>query len=122
MFDPIEVLKEFVRHQSVSTDPAFADGMRGAQEHISATIRGLGFEVEVVRTPKHPVILAHRGGDPAWPHVIIYGHYDVQPADPLNLWTTPPFEPQVRDEKIFARGSCDDKGLFYMHIKAFELM
>jgi acetylornithine deacetylase/succinyl-diaminopimelate desuccinylase-like protein len=54
--------------------------------------------------------------------VLVYGHYDVQPPDPLELWKTPPFEPTVRDEKIYARGSCDDKGQFYMHVKAFELM
>ena len=56
------------------------------------------------------------------PTVLVYGHYDVQPPDPLNLWTTPPFEPVVKDGKIYARGSCDDKGQFYMHIKAFESM
>jgi acetylornithine deacetylase/succinyl-diaminopimelate desuccinylase-like protein len=60
--------------------------------------------------------------DPAKPTVLVYGHYDVQPADPLELWHTPPFEPTLRDEKIYARGACDDKGQFYMHVKAFELM
>ncbi|HUG11463.1 MAG TPA: M20/M25/M40 family metallo-hydrolase [Opitutaceae bacterium] len=118
MFDPIEVLKNFVRHQSVSTDPAFHAGMRGAQEHISETIRGLGFEVEVVRTPKHPVIYAHRGGDASWPHVIIYGHYDVQPADPLEKWTTPPFEPTIRDGRMYGRGTADNKGPLLAHVTA----
>jgi acetylornithine deacetylase/succinyl-diaminopimelate desuccinylase-like protein len=118
MFDPIEVLKEFVRHKSVSTDPAFHAGMRGAQEHISETIRSLGFAVEVVSTPKHPVIYAHRGGDASWPHVIIYGHYDVQPADPLELWTTPPFEPTIRDGRIYGRGTADNKGPLLAHVTA----
>lgn len=118
MFDPIEALKTFVSHPSVSTDPAFHAGMKGAQEFISGVIRGLGFEVDVVKTPKHPVIFAHRGGDPSWPHVILYGHYDVQPADPLNLWTTPPFEPQIRDGRMYGRGTADNKGPLLAHVTA----
>ena len=93
MFDPVEKLKEFVRHPSVSTDPKYRDGMQGAQEFVSGLLRSLGFAVEVVKTGLHPIILAQREGDPSWPHVIIYGHYDVQPPDPLALWKTPPFEP-----------------------------
>src|SRR6185369_7081072 len=70
----------------------------------------------------YPIVYGEKIIDPKLPTVIVYGHYDVQPADPVNLWTTPPFEPQIRDGKIFARGSCDDKGQMYMHIKAFEFM
>src|SRR5882724_2945348 len=99
MFDPVEKLKEYVRHPSVSTDPQFKAGMVGAQQFVSGLLTEIGFAVEVVPTALHPVILADRGGDPKWPHVIIYGHYDVQPADPLEKWNkdTPPFEPVIKD-------------------------
>ena len=95
MFDPVEKLKEFIRHASISTDPKAKDGMKGAQEFVSGLLRSLGFSVDVVHTELHPVIFAQRGGDKSWPHVLIYGHYDVQPADPLNLWKTPAFEPTI---------------------------
>ena len=118
MFDPVEKLKEFVRHPSVSTDSKHKDGMRGAQEFVSGLLSSLGFGVEVVPTNLHPIILAHRGGDPAWPHVIIYGHYDVQPPDPLALWQTPPFEPVERDGRLWGRGAADNKGPLLTHITA----
>jgi len=118
MFDPVEKLKEFVRHPSVSTDPKYQEGMRGAQEFVSDLLRSLGFAVEVVKTNLHPIILAQRGGDPRWPHVIIYGHYDVQPPDPLNLWETPPFEPTVRGGRLWGRGAADNKGPLMTHIAA----
>ena len=89
MFDPVEKLKEFIRHASVSTDPKAKAGMQGAQEFVSGLLRSLGFAVDVVPTDLHPLIFAQRAGRPEWPHVVIYGHYDVQPADPLNLWITP---------------------------------
>jgi acetylornithine deacetylase/succinyl-diaminopimelate desuccinylase-like protein len=118
MFDPVEKLKEFVRHPSISTDPKYKDGMRGAQEFVSGLLGSLGFAVEVVSTNLHPIILAQRGGDPQWPHVIIYGHYDVQPPDPLPLWNTPPFEPTVRDGRLWGRGAADNKGPLLTHIAA----
>src|SRR5436190_3215112 len=118
MFDPVEKLKEFIRHQSVSADSKFKEGMRGAQEFVSGLLGSMGFEVEVVKTDLHPIILAHRGGDASWPHVIIYGHYDVQPADPLNLWTSPAFEPTVRGNRIYGRGAADNKGPLLTHITA----
>jgi acetylornithine deacetylase/succinyl-diaminopimelate desuccinylase-like protein len=118
MFDPIEKLKEFVRFPSVSADPKYADGMRGAQEFVSGLLRSIGFEVEVVPTELHPVVLAQRAGDPSWPHVIIYGHYDVQPPDPLNLWQTPAFEPSVRGNRLYGRGSSDNKGPLLTNIAA----
>src|SRR5579862_8411928 len=101
MFDPLEKLKEFIRQPSISTDPKAKAGMQGAQEFVSGLLSSMGFAVEVVPTAVHPIILARRAGEPAWPHVIIYGHYDVQPADPLNLWTTKPFEPTIRDGRIY---------------------
>jgi acetylornithine deacetylase/succinyl-diaminopimelate desuccinylase-like protein len=107
-----------VRHPSVSTDPKFAAGMAGAREFVAGLLGSLGFAVEVVPTALHPVILAERGGDPGWPHVIIYGHYDVQPADPLNLWETPPFEPAIRGQRMYGRGTADNKGPLMVHIAA----
>jgi acetylornithine deacetylase/succinyl-diaminopimelate desuccinylase-like protein len=83
MFDPLEKLKEYVRHASVSADPQFQPGMAGAQQFVAGLFKEIGFAVEVVPTALHPVILAKRAGDPRWPHVLIYGHYDVQPPDPL---------------------------------------
>src|SRR5664279_2101553 len=118
MFDPVEKLKEFVRCPSVSTDPKYQDGMRGAQEFVSGLLRSLGFAVEVVKTDLHPIILAQRDGPAAWPHVIIYGHYDVQPPDPLNLWKTPPFEPAEREGRLWGRGTADNKGPLMVHIAA----
>jgi len=118
MFDPVEKLKEFIRHPSVSADPKFAEGMRGAQRFVSDLLASMGFSVEVVPTALHPIILATRGGEPSWPHVVIYGHYDVQPADPLNLWTTPAFEPTIRGNRIFGRGAADNKGPLMTNITA----
>lgn len=110
MFDPVEKLKEFIRHASVSTDPKAKEGMKGAQEFVSGLLRSLGFSVDVVHTDLHPVIFAQRGGDKSWPHVVVYGHYDVQPADPLNLWKTPAFEPTIIGNRLYGRGAADNKG------------
>ncbi|MSU71665.1 MAG: M20/M25/M40 family metallo-hydrolase [Opitutus sp.] len=110
MFDHVEKLKEFIRQPSVSTDSKYRDGMKGAQEFVAGLLGSLGFSVEVVETERHPLILAERGGSPDWPHVLIYGHYDVQPADPLNLWKTPAFEPTIVGNRIYGRGAADNKG------------
>ncbi len=118
MFDPVEKLKEFIRHPSVSADPAFKTGMTGAREFVVGLLSSIGFAVEVVHTKLHPVILAKRGGDASWPHVIIYGHYDVQPADPLNLWKSAAFEPEIRGNRIYGRGAADNKGPLMVHITA----
>src|SRR4051812_8232677 len=118
MFDPVEKLKEFIRHPSVSADSQFRAGMQGAQQFVSGLLGSLGFKVEVVPTALHPIILASRGDNPAWPHVLIYGHYDVQPADPLNLWTTPAFEPTIRGNRIYGRGAADNKGPLLTNIAA----
>ena len=79
-------------------------------------------QVEICPTPGHPIVYAEKIVGDNVPTVLIYGHYDVQPADPYELWESPPFEPVIKDEKIFARGSCDDKGQMYMHIKALEIL
>lgn len=118
MFDPLEKLKEYVRHASVSADPHYQSGMDGARDFVAGLLRDIGLAVEVVPTALHPVILAKREGNASWPHVVIYGHYDVQPADPLEKWTTPPFEPVVRDGRIYGRGTADNKGPLMVHIAA----
>jgi acetylornithine deacetylase/succinyl-diaminopimelate desuccinylase-like protein len=118
MFDPVEKLKEFIRHPSVSTDSKFKDGMRGAQEFVSSLLGSLGFKVDVVKTEKHPIIFAQRPGEKSWPHVVIYGHYDVQPADPLELWKTPAFEPTIAGNRIYGRGAADNKGPLMTNIAA----
>jgi acetylornithine deacetylase/succinyl-diaminopimelate desuccinylase-like protein len=118
MFDPIEKLKEFVRQPSVSTDSRFRAGMQGAQELVAGLLRSLGFTVEVVKTDLHPIVFAERGSNPRWPHVVIYGHYDVQPAEPLELWKTPAFEPTIIGHRIYGRGAADNKGPLIANIAA----
>ncbi len=118
MFDPVEKLKEFIRFPSVSTDAKFKEGMRGSQGFVSDLLASLGFKVEVVKTAFHPIVLATRDGDPKWPHVVIYGHYDVQPADPLALWRTQPFEPTIVGNRIYGRGAADNKGPLMTNIAA----
>jgi acetylornithine deacetylase/succinyl-diaminopimelate desuccinylase-like protein len=118
MFDPVEKLKEFIRFPSVSTDSKYQEGMQGAQAFVSGLLASMGFKVEVVKTDVHPIILASRGGDPSWPHVVIYGHYDVQPADPVALWKTPPFEPTIIGNRIYGRGAADNKGPLMTNIAA----
>lgn len=118
MFDPVEKLKEYIRHASVSADPKFKDGIAGAQQFLLTLFKEIGFKAEAVPTALHSVIVAKRDGDPRWPHVIIYGHYDVQPPDPLAQWGTPPFEPTIKGERIYGRGTADNKGPLMVHITA----
>jgi acetylornithine deacetylase/succinyl-diaminopimelate desuccinylase-like protein len=118
MFDPVEKLKEFISHPSVSADSKFKEGMRGAQGFVSGLLSSIGFKVDVVPTELHPIIFAERGSDPSWPHVIIYGHYDVQPADPLNLWKTPAFEGTIIGDRIYGRGAADNKGPLMANLAA----
>ena len=118
MFDPIDALKEYIRFPSVSTDPAYADGMKGARDYATKLLQELGFKVEVVETELHPILLAERFGSSDWPHIAIYGHYDVQPADPFELWTSEPFEPEVREGRIYGRGTADNKGPTIVHMSA----
>lgn len=116
----LETLKSYVRFPSVSTDPAFADGMKGARDFAISLLEQLDFSVEVVETDLHPILYAERIRNPEWPHVVLYGHYDVQPADPLELWTSEPFDPQVREGRLFARGAADNKGPTIVHIAALS--
>src|SRR5690554_7981472 len=119
----LDELFELLRYPSVSADPKYKDDVNRTAEFVAQKLRDAGAEqVEVCPTAGHPIVYGEKLIDANLPTVLVYGHYDVQPPDPLELWETPPFEPTVRDGKIFARGACDDKGQFYMHIKAFELM
>ncbi len=118
MFDPVEAIKEYVKFPSVSTDSSFKNGMDGARAYVSNLLKNIGFEIDIIHTPLHPIILAKRDGESSWPHVIIYGHYDVQPADPLDLWQSSPFEPEIRNGYIYGRGVADNKGPLLVHIAA----
>lgn len=119
----LDELFELLRYPSVSADQKYAGDVRKTAEFVAKKLRDAGADqVEVCETAGHPIVYGEKITDPSKPTVLVYGHYDVQPPDPLELWETPPFEPTVRDGKIYARGACDDKGQFYMHVKAFELM
>ena len=119
----LDELFDLIRIPSVSADSKFKDDVRRAAEFVRDRLADAGLDgAEVIETPGHPIVFAQKLIDPAKPTVLVYGHYDVQPADPYELWHTPPFEPTIRNERIYARGACDDKGQFYMHIKALEAM
>jgi acetylornithine deacetylase/succinyl-diaminopimelate desuccinylase-like protein len=112
-----------LRIPSVSTDPAHQADVRACAGWLAAHLRDIGLPtVEVLPTAGHPVVYAEWLGAPGRPTVLIYGHYDVQPAEPLELWATPPFEPTIRDGQIYARGATDDKGQFFTHVKAVEAL
>ena len=122
-------LLDFLRIPSISADSAYADDVMKTAEFVKDKLIAAGADkVEVCPTAGYPIVYGEKMIDPSLPTVLVYGHYDVQPATPLELWETPPFEPTIRktaihpDGAIFARGSCDDKGQVYMHVKAFELM
>lgn len=119
----LDELLDLLRIPSVSADSKFKGDVRRAAEFIRDKLTAAGLEnARLYETPGHPVVYAEKIVDTAKPTVLVYGHYDVQPADPYELWHTPPFEPTIRNERIYARGACDDKGQFYMHIKAIEAM
>ncbi len=114
-------LFEFLRIPSVSARSEHDADTRAAAAWLAERITAAGLTVEVLDTPGHPVVLGEWRGAPAGaPTVLIYGHYDVQPVEPLEEWSSPPFEPDVRDGRIYARGSADDKGQVFMHVKAME--
>ncbi len=115
-------LNDFLRIPSVSTDPRHAGDVRRAADFLISKLGALGFEAQLFDTPRHPVVYAERKVSETAPTVLIYGHYDVQPPEPLELWTTPPFEPTVRDGVLYARGASDDKGQVYAHIKGVEAL
>ncbi|MBN9562696.1 MAG: dipeptidase [Alphaproteobacteria bacterium] len=121
-----ENLFALLRIPSISAQPAHAPDCQRAAEWMRDQFASLGFEVSIRPTPGHPVVLAHHAGAPGYrgPHILFYGHYDVQPPDPLDLWTSPPFEPQLvdgpRGKRIVARGAVDDKGQVMMFVEALR--
>lgn len=117
----IEELKEFLRIPSISTLPDHKNDMKTAAEFVADKLRLAGMEnVQIIETKGHPLVYADWLNAPGKPTVLIYGHYDVQPVDPINLWDSPPFEPTIKEDKIYARGATDDKGQMFMHIKSVE--
>jgi acetylornithine deacetylase/succinyl-diaminopimelate desuccinylase-like protein len=117
----VDDLKAVLRIPSVSAKAEHKPDCVRCAQHIADHLKSLGMtRVEVVATQGHPVVYAEWLGAPGRPTALLYGHYDVQPPEPLNLWTTPPFEPTLRDGKLYARGAVDDKGQVYMHLKAIE--
>ena len=119
----LDELFELLRIPSVSADSKHKNDVRKAAEYVVKKLKDAGADTaEICETAGHPIVFGEKIIDSKLPTVLVYGHYDVQPADPIDLWTSPPFEPVIKDGKIYARGSCDDKGQVYMHIKAFEAM
>ena len=116
-------LFDLLRIPSVSADSRHKEDVRKTAELVKAGLLEAGVTLaEICETAGHPIVYGEKLISPDAPTVLVYGHYDVQPPDPVELWNTPPFEPTVRDGKIYARGACDDKGQFFMHVKAFEIM
>ncbi|MEX2596310.1 MAG: dipeptidase [Salibacteraceae bacterium] len=119
----LEELFELLRIPSVSADPSYTLDVQRCAEVVKERLINAGADkAEIYPTAGHPIVYAEKIIDKSLPTVLVYGHYDVQPADPVDLWDSPPFEPVVKDGKIFARGAADDKGQVYMHVKAFEFM
>ena len=119
----LEELKSFLRIPSISTLPEHRGDIDGAARFVSGSLGAAGLEnVEIIPTARHPLVYADWMHAPGKPTVLCYGHYDVQPPDPLDLWVSPPFEPTIRDGNLYARGSADDKGQMYMHVKAVETL
>ena len=124
-----EELFELLKIPSVSADPDYSEAVHQAAKWVANSLDKAGAEqVEIIPTAGYPIVYAEKMIDPNAPTVLVYGHYDVQPPDPTELWDNPPFEPVIQSTKIhpegaiFARGACDDKGQMFMHIKAFEWM
>ncbi len=116
-------LLELLRIPSISAKSEHKDDMLKCAEAVKQRLMDAGADkAEIYPTAGHPVVYAEKIVDPSKPTVLVYGHYDVQPADPLELWNSGPFDPVIKDGKIYARGACDDKGQFYMHVKAMETL
>ncbi|CAM4102354.1 dipeptidase [Zobellia nedashkovskayae] len=125
----LDELIQLLRIPSVSADSAFSQDVIDTSEAVRTALENAGCDtVEICETDGYPIVYGEKIIDPALPTVLVYGHYDVQPADPINLWNSPPFEPAIKktdkhpEGAIFARGACDDKGQMYMHVKALEFM
>ena len=125
----LDELIELLKIPSISADSAYKEHTINTADVVAKSLKDAGCDVvEICETEGYPIIYAHKIIDKDLPTVLVYGHYDVQPPDPLNLWTSPPFEPVIKttdlhpEGAIFARGACDDKGQMYMHVKAMEFM
>lgn len=125
----VDELMDLLRIPSISADPAYSQDVHACAESVKTHLVNAGADkVEICQTKGYPIVYGEKIIDPSLPTVLVYGHYDVQPADPLELWESGPFEPVIKttdihpDGAIFARGACDDKGQMFMHVKAFELM
>jgi acetylornithine deacetylase/succinyl-diaminopimelate desuccinylase-like protein len=117
----LDDLKGWLRIPSISTLPEHAGDIQRAAEYAANQLRSIGFDgVEVIKTQNHPLVYGEWLQAPGKPTVLIYGHYDVQPVDPIELWETPPFEPTIRGDNLYARGACDDKGQTMLVFKALE--
>ena len=121
--DYLNELIEFLKIPSVSTQPEHTQDVKTAASWVADKMKDAGLEnVRVIETKRHPLVYGdwlHADGQPT---VLVYGHYDVQPAEPFELWETPPFEPTIREDYLYARGSSDDKGQAYLHVKAVEAL
>lgn len=119
----LEELLDLLRIPSVSAKSEHNEDMQACAKAVAKSLTDAGAQVATIyETEGHPIVYGAIIVDPSFPTVLVYGHYDVQPADPLELWKSGPFDPTIIDGKIFARGACDDKGQFYMHVKALEMM
>jgi acetylornithine deacetylase/succinyl-diaminopimelate desuccinylase-like protein len=122
-------LIELLKIPSISADSAYKNDVLKTAEFVAESLTKAGCDaVEICKTEGYPIVYGEKIIDPNLPTVLVYGHYDVQPPDPLELWDSPPFEPVIKKTElhpegaIYARGSCDDKGQMYMHVKALEFM
>ena len=116
-------LFELLKEPSISADPEYSQNVFKTAEIVRDNLKKIGIEkAQLFETKGHPIVYGEKIINNALPTVLIYGHYDVQPPDPLELWDSDPFKPEIRDGKIYARGACDDKGQFFMHVKAAEIM
>lgn len=113
-------LADLIAIPSISTQSAFAPEVRRCADWLAAELRRIGFEAEAVPTARHPVVIGEWRNAPGAPTMLLYGHYDVQPPEPLDQWTSPPFSATVRDGRLYARGAADDKGQLWIHLKALE--
>lgn len=119
----VSELMDMLRIPSISADSKYKADVARCAEFVKASLLQAGAtKAEICPTEGHPIVYGEKIIDASLPTVLVYGHYDVQPPDPLDLWHSPPFEPVIKDGKIYARGACDDKGQMFMHVKAFEAM
>jgi acetylornithine deacetylase/succinyl-diaminopimelate desuccinylase-like protein len=119
--DHVEQLLAFLRFPSISTDPAHAPDVPACAGWLAGRLEAIGLNAVVHPTAGHPIVVARTEHVPGRRTVMIYGHYDVQPVDPLELWQTPPFEPRIEDTVVFARGAADNKGQIFAHVTGIDL-